>query len=66
MKINVLLILFILFMEVTMKPFVLKAQVKELNNYLKSINDLNQVNLLETQKKLLKMQQEVTENLSQL
>jgi len=49
-----------------MKPFVLKAQVKELNNYLKSINDLNQVNLLETQKKLLKMQQEVTENLSQL
>jgi hypothetical protein len=61
--INVLLILFILFVGVAMKPFVLKAQVKELNNYLKSIDDLNQVNLLETQKKLLKMQQEVTEYL---
>jgi flagellar hook-associated protein FlgK len=49
-----------------MKPVVLKAQVKELNAYIKGINDLNQEVLLETQKKLLKIQLEVNEYLSLL
>ena len=46
-----------------MQPVVLKAQSKELNAYIKCINDLNQDNLLEVQKKLLKMQLEVNEYL---
>lgn len=46
-----------------MKPIVLLAQSKELSTYIKSINELNQESLLEMNKKLLKMQIEVSETL---
>jgi len=49
-----------------MKPVVLLAQSKELSAYIKSVNDLDQNTLLEINKRLLKMQTEVSENLQRL
>ena len=46
-----------------MKPVVLLAQSKELQNYIKTIEEIDQATLLEINKKLLKMQIEVSENL---
>ena len=46
-----------------MKPVVLLAQSKELQNYIRTIEEIDQATLLEINKKLLKMQIEVSENL---
>ena len=46
-----------------MKPVVLLAQVKELQNYIKEIKDLDKNNLVEINKKLVKIMSEVNENL---
>lgn len=44
-----------------MKPVVLQAQAKDLSAYIKAVQDLSQIHLLEINKKLLKMQLEVME-----
>lgn len=49
-----------------MKPVVLMAQSKELNAYIKSVNELDRTSLVEIHKKLLKMQVEVSENLQRM
>lgn len=49
-----------------MKPLVLKAQSKELYDYLKGIQDANLEHLLETHQKLLKMQTEIAENIKKM
>jgi hypothetical protein len=49
-----------------MKPVLLLAQAKELQNFIKNIDDLNRENLIELNKKLLKMQIEVSENLEKI
>ena len=46
-----------------MKPILLLAQAKELQNFIKSIDNLKRDNLIEINKKLLKMLLEVSENL---
>ena len=49
-----------------MKPVVLLAQVKELQNYIKEIKDIDKNNLVEISKKIVKIQTEVNENLEKL
>jgi len=49
-----------------MKPVVLLAQVKELQNYIKEIKDLDKNNLVEISKKLVKIMSEVNENLEKI
>lgn len=49
-----------------MKPIVLQAQVKELLGFIKTCGDLNRNSLLEINKKLLKVMQEVSENLDKV
>ena len=49
-----------------MKPVVLLAQSRELLAYIKSVNDLDKDSLVEVNKRLLKMQTEVSENLQRL
>ena len=46
-----------------MKPVVLLAQSKELQNYIKSVDTLDQKSLLEINKRLLKMLMEISEYL---
>jgi len=49
-----------------MKPVVLLAQSRELWSYIKTINSVDQATLVEINKKLLKMQLEVAENLEKM
>ena len=49
-----------------MKPHVLKAQTKDLYNYLKDAADLNRETLLEANKKTLKILLEINETLEKL
>ena len=49
-----------------MKPVVLLAQVKELQTYIKEIKDIDKNNLVEINKKLLKIMTEVNENLEKI
>ena len=49
-----------------MKPVVLLAQVKELQGYIKEIKDLDKNNLVEINKKLVKIMSEVNENLEKI
>ena len=49
-----------------MKPVVLAAQVKDLQNYIKEIKDLDKNNLVEINKKLVKIMSEVNENLEKI
>ncbi|HPS86760.1 MAG TPA: hypothetical protein PLY36_08445 [Spirochaetota bacterium] len=49
-----------------MKPVVLLAQVKELQGYIKEIKDLDKDNLVEINKKLVKIMSEVNENLEKI
>lgn len=49
-----------------MKPVVLHAQVKELQNYIKEIKDVDRYNLVEINKKLVKIMTEVNENLEKI
>ncbi len=49
-----------------MKPIVLQAQLKELLKYLKEIESLDSKNLIFINKKLLKIQSEVSELLEKL
>lgn len=49
-----------------MKPVVLLAQVKELQGYIKEINDLDKNNLVEISKKLVKIMSEVNDNLEKI
>ena len=49
-----------------MKPVVLAAQVKDLQNYIKDIKDLDKNNLVEINKKLVKLFSETTENLEKV
>ena len=49
-----------------MKPIVLQAQIKELSQYLKDNPELNQAQLLEIQKKIIKMHQEIIEQIEKL
>ena len=49
-----------------MKPVVLQAQVKDLLGYIKSCGDIEKENLLEINKKLLKVMTEVSENLEKV
>lgn len=49
-----------------MKPVVLLAQVKELQSYIKEIKDIDKNNLVEINKKLLKIMTEVNENLEKI
>ena len=49
-----------------MKPVVLHAQVKELQTYIKEIKDIDKNNLVEINKKLVKIMTEVNENLEKI
>ena len=49
-----------------MKPVVLLAQVKELQIYIKDVKDLDKNNLVEINKKLVKIMTEVNENLEKI
>ncbi len=49
-----------------MKPLVLKAQAKELYDFLKTIEDFSAKQLVEANTKILKMQQEIHENLKNM
>ena len=49
-----------------MKPVVLLAQVRELQSYIKEVKDLDKNNLVEINKKLIKMISEVNENLERI
>ena len=49
-----------------MKPVVLLAQAKELQGYIKKAESVDKDVLLEINRKLLKMQLEVSENLEKL
>ncbi len=49
-----------------MKPLVLKAQSKELYDYLKGIQELSLEQLMESHQKLLKMQMEISENMKKM
>jgi len=49
-----------------MKPVVLLAQAKELQGYIKKVDSVDKGTLLEINRKLLKMQLEVSENLEKL
>jgi hypothetical protein len=49
-----------------MKPVVLAAQVKDLQNYIKEIKDLDKNNLVEIYKKLAKIMSELNENLEKI
>ncbi len=49
-----------------MKPVVLLAQVKELQNFIKEIKDLDRNNLVEINKKIVKIMSEVNENLEKI
>ncbi len=49
-----------------MKPIVLQAQLKELLKYVKEIDSLDSKNLVQINKKLLKIQSEVAELLEKL
>ena len=49
-----------------MKPVVLAAQVKDLQNYIKEIKDLDKNNLVEIYKKLAKIMNEANENLEKI
>ena len=49
-----------------MKPVVLLAQVKELQSYIKEIKDVDRYNLVEINKKLVKIMTEVNENLEKI
>ena len=49
-----------------MKPVVLLAQVKELQGYIKEIKDVDRYNLVEINKKLVKIMTEVNENLEKI
>ncbi len=52
--------------EIWMKPVVLAAQVKDLQNYIKEIKDLDKNNLVEIYKKLAKIMSELNENLEKI
>jgi len=49
-----------------MKPVVLLAQSKDLQSYIKTIQNLDQASLVEINKRLLKMQLEVSEILDKM
>ena len=49
-----------------MKPIVLQAQMKDLLTYLKLCGDLNKNNLIEINKKVLKILTEVSENFDKI
>lgn len=49
-----------------MKPVVLLAMVKDLQLYIKDIKDLDKNNLVEINKKLIKISSEVNENLEKI
>ena len=49
-----------------MKPHVLKAQSKDLYNFLKDVPDLSRETLLEANKKTLKILLEINETLEKL
>ena len=49
-----------------MKPVVLAAHVKDLQIYIKDIKDLDKNNLVEINKKLVKIMSEVNENLEKI
>jgi len=49
-----------------MKPIVLQAQLKELLKYVKEINTLDTQNLVQINKKLIKIQSEVAELLEKI
>ena len=49
-----------------MKPVVLLAQVKDLQSYIKDIKDVDKNNLVEINKKLVKIMSEVNENLEKI
>jgi hypothetical protein len=49
-----------------MKPVVLLAQAKDLQSYIKTIQNLDQPTLVEINKRLLKMQIEVSEILDKI
>jgi hypothetical protein len=49
-----------------MKPVVLLAMVKDLQIYIKDIKDLDKNNLVEINKKLIKISSEVNENLEKI
>ena len=61
-------ILFIIFPQrgSWMKPVVLLAMVKDLQIYIKDIKDLDKNNLVEINKKLIKISSEVNENLEKI
>ena len=49
-----------------MKPFLIYAQSKDLQGYIKSLDDIDREKLIEINKRLLKMQLEVTETLEKV
>lgn len=49
-----------------MKPLVLKAQAKELYDYVKSVQEVEMDHLVEIHQKLLKMQTEIGENIKKM
>jgi hypothetical protein len=49
-----------------MKPVVLLAMVKDLQGYIKEIKDLDKNNLVEINKKLIKISTEINENLEKI
>ena len=49
-----------------MKPVVLLAQVKDLQSYIKDVKDIDKNNLVEINKKLVKIFSEVNENLEKI
>ena len=49
-----------------MKPHVLKAQSKDLYNFLRDVSDLSRETLLEANKKTLKILLEINETLEKL
>ena len=49
-----------------MKPFVIRAQTRELYGYIKSIEALDRSSLLEINTRILKIQLEVSETMKKL
>ncbi len=49
-----------------MRPIVLLAQSKDLHAYVKTVEDLDLKSLLEIHKRLLKIHQELAENLARI
>ena len=49
-----------------MKPFIIFAQSKDLQGYIKSIDKIDREKLIEINKRLLKMQLEVSESLEKI